>query len=160
MAGLCFNSGELAAACVLACAQHSNNPQLAAHLVNESRTVAEHPAWTAKQRPASAVQQLEMQWQLPLQQLKTAAEEPSPGSVRSKQVWQGQCFELWMAIDTSSTGKLCTHIALCLAVEGSVACVQSMTSTLSILSAPGSNQQQQAASKAAIKSTATGILKS
>jgi hypothetical protein len=162
MAGLCFTSGDIAEACVLACAQHSNNPQLAAPLVDGSRTVTEHPAWTAKKRPASAVQQLEMQWQLPLQQLKTIIVgqhmDTDYDVVRSsKHLWQGQCFEMTAFLCMPGyNDDPCTYLALCLMMLGSDACVHNVTFELSILSASGSNQQQQAASQAAVRRRAYG----
>jgi hypothetical protein len=152
MAGLCFTSGDIADACVLACAQHSNNPQLAAPLVNENSTVAKHPAWTAKKRPASAVQQLEMQWQLPLEQLKTTVEQHLLAAsadalvLSSEHLWQGQCFEMFTTLFSHSTDEPCLILCICRTMEGSVASVHNVTFKLSVVSAPGRNQQQQPAS--------------
>ncbi|KAF6251460.1 hypothetical protein COO60DRAFT_1675745 [Scenedesmus sp. NREL 46B-D3] len=68
----CFSPEEMAQACTLATAAHSNQSLLVEALVGMSTPISKHPTWMAGQRPPSAMQELEIQWQLPLQELSTA----------------------------------------------------------------------------------------
>jgi hypothetical protein len=56
---------------MLSTAAHSSQPQDDAEaLLQFSVVLQKYPAWAAEQRPASARQQLNIEWRLPLQQLK------------------------------------------------------------------------------------------
>lgn len=125
LAKVCLSLAQMADASALVFAANSNMPQQAlAPLREGSAAINKYPAWTAAKRPASAMQQLEMQWCLPLQQLKElgtthlsrAAEQPGEAFTSStgsgKQTWQGQSFVLALQITSDAAAPRKTSIGL------------------------------------------------
>lgn len=100
LAQQCFAPQELAEACTLVTAAHSGQTELVQTLVEKSTVLAKYPAWRAEQRPASAMCQLELQWELPLKKLQEAVEELLAGNstyvalIGSERIWQGDPFLL------------------------------------------------------------------
>jgi hypothetical protein len=114
LAQSCFSPAELALASILAVAGSLPEDQrqtVSAPLLKKSNAVLKFPTWTAQQRPASAMQQLEFQWLLPLQELQAAIEthldtSKTRGVYGSSHKWQGRDFspmlEVW---PTASAGE-------------------------------------------------------
>lgn len=105
LAQQCFTPQELAVACTLATAAHSNQTQLVQALADKSPVLAKYPAWSAEQRPASAMRQLQLQLRLPLQPLKEVFECSHEDSSAYRvvygtlHIWQGARFQLQMQLD-------------------------------------------------------------
>jgi hypothetical protein len=96
---LCCSAAELAEACLLASSTSANQEQLAAPLLGNSLALAAFPAWTADQRPASAMQQLHIPMQIDLQQLQLMVEaatsdahEPGKTAQCKPYCWRGLVF--------------------------------------------------------------------
>jgi hypothetical protein len=136
----CFASKELAEACTLTTAAHSSQSDLVQALADRSSVLAKYPAWSAKQRPASAMQQLELQWELPLQTLQTVVEHHFTENSRfeiatgTKGTWQGDQFQLRLLIRKGSTdGQMCVHLGCFLISENASAAVRHVTYFLKTL---------------------------
>uniref|UniRef100_A0A383VAU3 BTB domain-containing protein n=1 Tax=Tetradesmus obliquus TaxID=3088 RepID=A0A383VAU3_TETOB len=155
LAKVCLSLAQMADASALVFAANSNMPQQAlAPLREGSAAINKYPAWTAAKRPASAMQQLEMQWCLPLQQLKElgtthlsrAAEQPGEAFTSStgsgKQTWQGQSFVLALQMTSYAAAPRKTSIGLYLCMPRLQPCVvRSVEYQLCVVAAPVSNPQ-------------------
>ncbi|WIA44209.1 hypothetical protein OEZ86_010525 [Tetradesmus obliquus] len=104
-----FAPDELVEATALAFAAHSGSTELVQALVEKSTVLAKYPAWRAEQRPASAMRQLELQWELPKQKLQEAFEQLLAGNSSyvalfgSERIWQGDPFLLQLSVDKGGT---------------------------------------------------------
>uniref|UniRef100_A0A383W8I4 BACK domain-containing protein n=1 Tax=Tetradesmus obliquus TaxID=3088 RepID=A0A383W8I4_TETOB len=137
-----FSAAEIAEACVLASA--GKRSQVAQTLLEHSPAVARFPAWKAAKRPASAMRQLDMQWQLPLQQLQEAVQQHLQHKLKmhyllsTRHTWQGTCFMLKVEVTTDTAAprtQLGLYIRMLDVPSGGV---RSATYKLSIAAAPGS----------------------
>jgi hypothetical protein len=165
MTTLCLKPTEIAEACLLACAAQSEQPQEALDaLLQKSSVLAKYPAWKAQKRPASAMQQLDMRWRLPLQQLQatvvhalsTAAEgvplaSCSHDMYSRSYCWQGQVFKLRLSLTPRSTAdqqgtslKIELHLSL---RDLPVGAVRSVTFQLSMTAPRLDGGQQQLAAE-------------
>lgn len=87
----CFTPAEIAVAVAMGFAGVETANQHRG-LINSSPVVAKYPAWTAQKRPASATTAKEMQWLVPLPQLKQLFEQhlQQPASSRENSYLQQQ----------------------------------------------------------------------
>jgi hypothetical protein len=77
---MCCSAAEVAEASILATATYTNQPQFAAPLITQmpfssSRGIDKYPAWTARRRPESALQQADMTWKVPLHEVMSMLAE-------------------------------------------------------------------------------------
>ncbi|WIA23713.1 hypothetical protein OEZ85_000400 [Tetradesmus obliquus] len=159
LAKVCLSLAQMADASALVFTANSDMSQQAlAPLREGSPAVEKYPAWTAAKRSASAMQQLEMLWCLPLQQLKEqgtahlsrAAETPGEACASSrssgKQTWQGQSFVLELHITSDAAAPCKTSIGLFLSMPRlPLGVVRSVEFKLCMVAAPVSNPQPGAA---------------
>ncbi|WIA20604.1 hypothetical protein OEZ85_004988 [Tetradesmus obliquus] len=140
-----FSAAELAEACLLASAPRGS--KTARRLLQHSSAVARFPAWKDAKRPASALQpaeQLDIQWQLPLQQLQAAVQQhlqdtPAvPPLLSSQHTWQGSCFKLSIVLVTDVDAARSRYLGLYIRMlDVEPGTVRTATFKLSFTAAPG-----------------------
>lgn len=130
LAQQCFAPEELATASALATAAHSGQTQVLQALVNRSPVLRKYPAWSAKQRPASAMKQLELLWELPLKTLKTAVarllEHSTVESLSGpEKTWKGDQFQLMLQLTCDE--RPCLELSCFISLEGTIDAVRHVT---------------------------------
>jgi hypothetical protein len=148
---LYLSPAEIAQASMLAAARSYDEPKLSAPLLKRSNAVSKFPAWTAKQRPASAMQKLEWQWLLPLQELQAAFASYLHTSrsqivwCSSRRTWQGLCFQQNVEVTTASGAAPSTQLGAFLHIigltDGSVCSVKHKLRIAACGSSPDGQQQ-------------------
>jgi hypothetical protein len=111
LASAYLSPAEIVQASILATACSYDDDALSEPLLKRSNVVSKFPAWTAKQRPASAMNELTWQWLLPLQDLQaefnrhlreTSKRRTVWGSSR---IWQGRRFSVTLEVKTTSDAE-------------------------------------------------------
>jgi hypothetical protein len=106
LAKQCFTAEELADACTLTTAAHCKQGGLLRALAKSGALAS----WSSKRRPASAMQQLELQLEVPIEALMQEVEAHLEGAKCSTAIassgvktWQGEQMQLALALHTTWT---------------------------------------------------------
>jgi hypothetical protein len=133
----CFTAEELAEACTLATAAHSSQHDLLQALAENSEVLAKFPAWSAEQRPASATQQLELQYKMTMQELKVAVEQhlqdrTELSTLVDQKIWRGARLSIKMSLRTGSGQQSGTDLGMSLFFKGRETAVQRIKYSLKV----------------------------
>lgn len=111
LASLCFDMGDMAEACVYSSAVQTKQKDAIAAIEGYSKVLKKYPAWSAEQRPASAMVKLDLQWKLPLRELKALLDDHAKDTTKeagawneSSRSWQGQEFTLSVEVSSDADG--------------------------------------------------------